>query len=45
MLPTKNPGYTRAMLGASAVIARYRLAPTVKIKLVSSNPNAVGSDL
>jgi hypothetical protein len=32
------------MLGSLAVIAKVRLAPTVKIKLISSNTNAVLSE-
>ena len=34
--PTKNPGYTINMLGASAVAANNALAPTVVTKLISS---------
>ena len=33
-----------AILGASAVMAKYKLAATVKTKLVNSKPNAVGSE-
>jgi hypothetical protein len=34
--PTKKPGYTKSMLGESAVAANKALAPTVVIKLISS---------
>jgi hypothetical protein len=36
MHPTKKPGYTRSMLGESAVAANSALEPTVVMKLISS---------
>jgi hypothetical protein len=41
MLPTKKPGYTITILGLAACSARVNEEPTVNIKLINSQQNAI----